>query len=103
MPARAMAIIARGVKSILLALGQDAEHVPHWMQRFIFSPPGMDEISWMKSLLPCSFISIAHLPSANYTSFKILNKMIRWSIFAYFLDLGYGIIYNRGIRYGIGR
>jgi hypothetical protein len=45
MPARAMAIIARGVKSILLALGQDAEQVPHWMQRFIFSPPGMEEIS----------------------------------------------------------
>jgi len=29
--------------------------------------------------------------------------MIKWPILAYFLDLKYGIIYNRGTRYGIGR
>ena len=50
----------------------------------------------MKSLLPCIFISITHLPSANYTSFGIINKNGWVAIPAYLLDLEYGIIYNRG-------
>jgi hypothetical protein len=57
----------------------------------------------MKSLLPCSFISIAHLPSANYTSFGIFNKVSKWPILTYFLDLEYGITIIGATNYGIER
>jgi hypothetical protein len=48
-PARAIAMIFLGENSIKFALGQEAEQVPHWIHAFIASPPGMREISRMKS------------------------------------------------------
>lgn len=56
-PARAIAISSEGVCSILSAFGQEAVHVPHWIQRRMLSPPGIAHISSTKLFTNSSFWS----------------------------------------------